>query len=94
MRVEWLGRATRKLTDEAAYIALDNPKAADALVDVIYASVDTLEKFPAMGRVGRIKDTREWAVPDWPYIIVYRVRDYRLQVLTIVHTRQRPRTKW
>ncbi|SFH04471.1 type II toxin-antitoxin system RelE/ParE family toxin [Pseudomonas sp. NFACC45] len=97
MRVEWLEKALKKpsetLEDEASYIALENPKAADDFSDAIFASVDKLARFPAMGREGRVKNTREWAVPNWSYLIPYRVRGDRLQILGVFHTRQRPRAK-
>lgn len=92
MRVEWLERALDNLKDEASYIALENPKAADDFVEAIFTNVDKLARFPAMGREGRVRGTREWAVPDWSYLIPYRVRGDRLQVLGVFHTRQRPRS--
>ena len=94
MQVEWLEKALRNLEDEASYIALENPKAADDFVHVIFTSVDKLAQFPAMGREGRVKNTREWAVPNWSYLIPYRVRGNRLQILGVFHTRQRPRAHW
>lgn len=35
MRVEWLEKALKNLEDEANYIALENPKAADDFSDAI-----------------------------------------------------------
>lgn len=64
VRVEWLEKALKNLEDEASFIALENPKAADDFSDAIFASVDKLVRFPAMGREGRVKNTREWAVPN------------------------------
>ncbi len=90
MQVEWLEKALKNLEDEANYIALENPKAADDFSDAIFASVDKLAQFPSMGREGRVKR----AVPNWSYLIPYRVRGDRLQILGIFHTRQRPRSQW
>ena len=59
MRVEWLERALKNLEDEASYIALENPKAANDFSDAVFASVEKLARFPAMGREGRVKNTRE-----------------------------------
>lgn len=40
-----------------------------------------------MGRVGRIRGTREAVLPDISYIIAYRVgRD--IEILTIIHASQ------
>ena len=58
------------------------------------AIVDKLAQFPSMGREGRVTNTREWAVPNWSYLIPYRIRGDRLQILGVFHTRQRPRSKW
>jgi len=91
MRVEWLEKALENLEDEANYTALKNPKAADDFSDVIFASVDRLAQFPSMEREGRVKHTREWAASNWSYLIPYRVRGDRLQILGVFHTRQRPR---
>lgn len=49
MRVEWLEKALKNLEDEASYIALENPKAADDFSAAIFTSVDKLAQFPAMG---------------------------------------------
>ena len=50
MRVEWLEKALKNLEDEANYIALENPRAADDFSDAIFASVDKLAQFLSMGR--------------------------------------------
>ncbi len=94
MRVEWLETALKNLEDEATYIALENPRAADEFSAAIFDSVEKITLFPSMGREGRVKNTREWAVPNWSYLIPYRVQGDRLQVLGVFHTRQRPRAKW
>jgi plasmid stabilization system protein ParE len=94
MRVEWLRTALKNLDDEAAYIAIENPKAAAEFVQAILASVDHLASFPATGREGRLPGTREWVLPDRPYLIPYRVRQGCLQVLRIFHTRRLPPTSW
>lgn len=94
MHVEWLRTALKNLDDEAAYIAKENPKAAADFVQAVFASVDHLAHFPATGREGRLPGTREWIMPDRPYLIPYRVRKDRLQVLRIFHTRRLPPTTW
>lgn len=64
MRVEWLEKALKNLEDEANYIALENPKAADDFSDATFTSVDRLAQFPSMGREGRVKHTREMGSPQ------------------------------
>jgi len=94
MQVEWLRTALKNLDDEATYIAIENPKAAAEFVQAILASVDHLARFPATGREGRLPGTREWVMPDRPYLIPYRVRQDRLQVLRFFHTRRLPPSSW
>lgn len=57
-----------------AWIAKDQPRAADAVIDRILASADRLGRFPYMGHPGRVRGTYEWVVPGLPYILVYQVR--------------------
>lgn len=94
MRVEWLRTALKNIDDEAAHIALENPQAAADFVTTILSSVEQLSRFPAMGREGRLPGTREWVVPGHPYLIPYRVRQSRLQVLRVFHTRRLPSGSW
>ncbi|WP_083236353.1 type II toxin-antitoxin system RelE/ParE family toxin [Pseudomonas sp. S3E12] len=94
MQVEWLRTALKNLDDEAAYIAQENPKAAHEFVQAIMVGLGHVAEFPAMGKEGRVPGTREWVVPRWPYIVPYRIRDGRLQVMRIFHTRRQPPTSW
>lgn len=90
MRVEWLRTALKNLDDEATYIAVENPQAAIEFVKAIRASVEQLSQFPSIGREGRLPGTREWPLPNWPYVIPYRIRLGKLQVLRIFHRRRLP----
>lgn len=94
MQIEWLKTALKNLDDEATYLALDTPQAAADFVRAIRASVEGLALFPAMGRTGRISGTREWPVPGYPYLIPYRVRGARVQILRVFHTRRTPPSSW
>jgi toxin ParE1/3/4 len=51
--------------------------------------VELLQSHPEMGRPGRLPGTRELVVPDTPYIIPYRVRRERLDLLAVFHGHQR-----
>ncbi|GLH48691.1 MULTISPECIES: type II toxin-antitoxin system RelE/ParE family toxin [Pseudomonas] len=94
MQVEWLRAALRNLDDEAAYIAEENPKAAHEFVLAILSGLEQVAAFPAMGKEGRVPGTREWVVSRWPYIVPYRIREGRLQVMRIFHTRRQPPKAW
>ena len=53
------------------WIAQDNPPAAKAVVERVFASTEHLATFPQMGHTGRDEGTLEWVVPRLPYIVVY-----------------------
>lgn len=86
MQVKWLRRALRNLEEEAAHIARDNPQAAAALVSQADESTRLLARHPDMGRPGRVPGTREWVLPNFSYIIPYRVREQRVEILRVFHT--------
>ncbi|WP_448682655.1 type II toxin-antitoxin system RelE/ParE family toxin [Pseudomonas nicosulfuronedens] len=94
MRIDWLRTALRNLDTEAGYIAQDNPTAARAFVSAVLADVELLATNPAAGREGRVPGTREWVMSSHPYLIPYRIRAGRLQVLRIFHTRRLPPVRW
>ncbi|MBB4864614.1 plasmid stabilization system protein ParE [Pseudomonas nitritireducens] len=94
MRIEWLRTALRNLDSEASYIAQDNPAAARTFVSAVLADIELLAGNPAAGREGRIPGTREWVMNSHPYLIPYRIRSGRLQVLRIFHTRRLPPVRW
>ena len=89
MQVRWLKRALRNLAEEADYIAQDDPQAAARIVVKIEDSVALLAEHPEMGRVGRVPGTRELVVPGTPYLVPYRIRPKRIDVLRVFHGRRR-----
>jgi toxin ParE1/3/4 len=85
VRIRWLRAALENLANEAEYISLDNPAAAAGVVSAIFEAVDSLAKYPALGRPGRVAGTRELVVSGTPYIIPYRVRTGSVEILRIFH---------
>jgi addiction module RelE/StbE family toxin len=88
MEVRWTRRARRRLDDYTDYIALRNPKAADEVLQRVRHDVDGLADNPLMGRQGRFLGTRELVIAGLPYVVVYRVRGQRVEVITVHDTRQ------
>lgn len=72
------------------WIAKDNPAAAKAVVERLFASTEHLASFPQMGHVGRDDGTFEWVVPRLPYIVIYEVYAERDEVIVtaVVHGAQ------
>lgn len=90
MKIAWTRRSLRELDEIFAYVARESQPAAAALVDLIETRASTLALHPDLGRPGH-DGTRELIVSGTPYIIPYRVRDGRVEILAVFHgSRQRP----
>lgn len=86
MRIRWSEKASRNLDDIETYIARDSPAAAlKTILDIIYA-VEQLMAFPALGRFGRVAGTRELVIPGLPFIVPYRVKEKKIEILRVFHT--------
>ncbi|MBL8350168.1 MAG: type II toxin-antitoxin system RelE/ParE family toxin [Burkholderiaceae bacterium] len=94
MRVKWLRNALRNLDDEASFIASDDPRAAQQVVERILTAVAKLEAQPGIGRPGRVPGTRELVVAKTRYIVPYRVRGEVVEILRVFHTSRRPPSRW
>jgi len=89
VKVVWSPRAIEHLTAARDHIATDNPKAAAKVAARILESVDLLATQPHSGRPGRIPGTRELVVSGTPYVIPYRVRGERLELIAVFHGKQK-----
>jgi toxin ParE1/3/4 len=87
--IVWSPRAIAHLADLRAYITRDNPDAANRIGSTLLAAVERLAELPNLGRPGRIAGTRELVVPGTPYVIPYRMRGDRLEVIAVFHGRQK-----
>lgn len=90
MRVRWLRTALANLEAIGEYIARDNPVAASQTVLRIFEAVDKLAADPgaSVGRPGRVAGTRELVVTP-NYLVPYRIKGDVLEVLRVMHARQR-----
>lgn len=94
MRVRWLRAALRNLDEEATHIALDDPRAAQLVVERVLTAVAVLSEQPGLGRPGRVPGTRELVVKRTRYLVPYRVRGEIVEVLRVFHTSRRPPERW
>lgn len=86
MKLRWSKRAIRRLASIQDYISKDSPAAASRVAAAIVEAALLLQKFPYIGRPGRIEGTRELVVPGLPYIVPYRVVDEMVQIASVIHT--------
>jgi toxin ParE1/3/4 len=90
----WSPESIADLVALRAYIAQDDPAAAQRIALHIIRNVETLlSNSPAIGRPGRVPGTRELVIPKTPYIVPYRLVGNAIQILRVFHSaRQWPET--
>ena len=88
MIVVWSPRAVRHLVALREYIARDSLRSAADIAARILESVELLATHPEMGRPGRVLGTRELVVTNTPYVIPYRVKGQRREIIAVFHGRQ------
>lgn len=84
MRIGWTEPARWDLLEIVLYLVQDNPYAARNL-QAHNASVTLLQDNPHLGRPGRIDGTRELVMGNNPYVLPYRVRQDRIDILAVYH---------
>jgi toxin ParE1/3/4 len=85
MRIRWTEGATDNLVQVEEYIALDNPSAAVDTVLKIIATAEMLADYPALGKRGRERGTRELVVAGLPFIIIFAVHREELVIIRVLH---------
>jgi toxin ParE1/3/4 len=86
--VEWLPLANKNRFEQLDYIAQDNPIAAISQDEEVEHQVDMLINHPQMGRPGRKRGTRELVISRTPFVVVYRVKGKRIEVIRLLHSAQ------
>jgi len=87
-KIVWTHRSRQDLRDIASYIAKDNPDAALRLGDLIFERVDSLEKFPELGRIVPERNQpqiREIIVKKYRVIYRFRPNDKIVEILRVWH---------
>jgi toxin ParE1/3/4 len=85
LKIFWLEKAAMDLEQAYEFILFDNPPAAEKEVNKVLEAVELLSMNPALGKAGRVAKTRELVVAGTPYIVIYRVKGNRLEILRIFH---------
>ena len=89
MQVVWLKPAVLDLHHVCEYIRQDDPAVAAKTGARIEAVVASLARFPDMGTPGEIPGTRELVIPGLPYFVVYRLKGDAVQILRVLHGKQK-----
>ena len=84
----WLRRAIADRDAQLDYIAQDNPRAAIEQGDRIANQVGQLAQHPEMGRAGRKQGTRELVISRTSFIVIYRIKGNRIELVRLLHGAQ------
>jgi toxin ParE1/3/4 len=92
MMVSWTQNAKRELRAAHDYVAQNSPRYAQGLVDRITRKTEQLAQFPQLGaEVPEYEDESIRELLEHSYRIIYRVREERVEILSVVHgARQLP----
>lgn len=85
MPIRWLHKALRSLEQAHDFLAQESPEAAIQLVFKIRVATDKLASYPAIGRPGRVDGTKELVILGSPYLVIYRVKGQRVEILRVLH---------
>jgi plasmid stabilization system protein ParE len=85
----WLEPALDDLDAIHAYVAAENSAAADRLLSRILGAGQNLVDMPGMGRIGRVRRTRELVVTGTRYLAVCRVRPRHIEIIAVRHAARR-----
>jgi toxin ParE1/3/4 len=85
VKIRWTADAAGDLKSTHEYLSEGSLKGADALVERVLSSIDVLERYPNIGRKGRIGGTRELVIAGTPFIVYYRLHREQVEILGILH---------
>jgi len=89
LKIEWGPKAAADLMELFEYIAADNIEAANRVREQIFNQTDMLADFSQMGRLGRVRGTRELVIKGTPYIVGYRAAGNVVIILRVLHGARR-----
>jgi len=92
MRVTYSPGALAQLDEIFVYLGNDDPSAAAALTERIERIIMLVGKFPQMGRLTDKPNVRVIGIPQYRYLIFYRILDEQdeVRILRVRHTSRRP----
>ncbi|MFG1211839.1 type II toxin-antitoxin system RelE/ParE family toxin [Xanthobacter flavus] len=92
MKVTFRARSLGHLRQIEHYVASDSPAAAGRLVARIERAILNLADHPLSAPVGTVPGTRQLAIADTPYLVIYRVDADGITILAVLHAARRARS--
>jgi len=85
MQIAWTQQADEDIDQIFVYLLQFNPKTASRTISDIQSSVLNLQRFPEIGKNGRVTGTREMTIPNIPYTVIYRVFEATVEIISVIH---------
>jgi len=85
LKIIWSPEACADLDRIFDTLLAQQPSLAAGILDRIEGRVEALRDHPGLGRPGRVAGTRELVVSGLPYLIPYRVRAGRVEIVRVFH---------
>ena len=89
LTLHWTPIAIGHLRATYEYVAQDNEKAADSVIERILSAAEMLSQYPQLGRAGRAPNTRELVIAGTPFVVVYSLKRTQVRILAVFHTARR-----
>jgi len=90
MTLYWSPESIHDLIALRAHIAEHDPAAAKRVaLHILYCVEHLLSENPKLGAPGRVPGTRELVIPKTPYIVPYRGRQSKFEIVRVYHTSRR-----
>jgi len=89
VKVAWTRLALADLDSAYSFIAEERPSAAVRMIERIKGAIRAVGRHPEIGRPGRVNGTRELIVSGTPFVIPYRVKANRVELLAVIHSARR-----
>ena len=83
LRIRWTKIAADDLESAHDFLTEQSQVQADKLIQRILSAIDVLERFPQMGRPGRVQGTRELVIK--PFVVAYRIQGSEIHILSVLH---------
>ncbi len=86
MKIVWTRLALSDLDRAYSYIAEERPASAAHIIERMEKAAQVLIHHPQMGRRGRVGGTYELVISHTPFIMAYRVKADKIEILSVIHT--------
>ena len=89
VKVVWTLLALEDLNSAYEYLQEERPSSIRLMGQRIEKALQALSRHPFIGRSGRVLNTKELVIPGTPFILPYRLKKERIEILAFMHGARR-----